>query len=178
MPRVFAAFLALVVMSACTAAALAQAPDHSGTSWSLGGSTRLRVKKFGKFGQPATGRVEFSSDGRFMLVLDGFFTLSGDYDCGGRQCALDPDPDSLESALNSLLQVSVFQFAARGVEPSKVKLKVRLRTKRGTDTVKARLSIQFNALLALKGMNPNDPEAELIKPFRMKFRFNGESQGA
>ena len=90
---------------------------------------------------------------------------------------MDPDPDSFESALNSLLQMSVFQFASRGVEPGTVKLKVRVRKKRETETVKARLRMQFKVLLALKGVNPDDPESELLKPFRTKFRFKGESQG-
>jgi len=168
-------FLLVAVMSGAVIPAGAQTSEVPGTAWELGGVSRLKVKKFGKFAQLTFGRIDFRRNGRFLLDMKNFFTLSGTYDCRGRRCLLTPEPDSLEKALLSLLEGSLFEAALRGIEPRKAKFKIKIRNKKGTDVAKVRFKIVFNARLALAVENPEDPEAEVIEPFRMKYRYKGFS---
>jgi len=175
MRRASGALLLVFVVSVFVTPAVAEPIEVPGTAWLLGGVSRLKVKKVGKFGQSTFGQIDFKQNDRFVLVLEEFFTLSGAYECRRRRCLLTPDPVSLEKALVSLLEGTVFGFALRGVAPGNVKFKVKLKTKKGTEFVKVRLRIVFDALLALDAENPDDPAAELIEPFRMKYRYKGTS---
>lgn len=175
MRHVFNVAMVCVAALALVATVAAETIEIPGTSWQLGGETRLKVKKDGKFKQGTLGSLTFERNGGFRLVLEELFTVDGIYECKRHRCVLTPDPDSLEHALVSLLEKTVFAFALRGVEPGKVRFKVKVRSKKDTDFIKTRFKIKFDALLALAQENPDDADAEVIEPFRMRFKFKGTS---
>lgn len=169
------AMLSALVIAAVSAGEAAEPVDIPGTSWRIGGLSRLKVKRIGPFQQITIGRIDFRRDGRFLLVMENLFTLAGVYDCKrGRRCKLTPDPDGLEEALLSMIEGSLLGPALRGIEPAKTKFKVKFKTKRDATSIRTRFKIRFETLLALNVDNPDEPDAEVIEAFRTKYLFKGQ----
>lgn len=174
--RRFLFFLFAAVVSVWVTTPLVRASEIEGT-WIFAGSSRFNVKKIGKFVGGTTGSIKFTPNGRFAFVLDGLLKLRGDFVCpeNSRKVLLTLDPESVEPTILSFLEPSIFQFPLRGVEPRTVKLKVRLKKTKDEDIIKVRFKMKFDALLALLPENPNDPEPEVVEPFRMKYRYKAQA---
>jgi hypothetical protein len=174
--RWFVSFLLVALVSVWLTTPLARASEIEGT-WLFSGSSRLKVKKIGKFGGATAGSIKFSPNGRFEFELDELLKLRGDFLCAenSRKVLLTLDPELVEPAILSFLEPSIFQVPLRGVEPGTVKLKVKLKKKKGEDIVKVRFKMKFDALLALLPEDPDNPGPEVVQPFRMTYRYKGQT---
>jgi len=174
--RWFTSFLFVAVVSVWVTTPLVRASEFEG-KWFFSGLSRLKVKKVGKFVGATAGSIAFKANGRFEFELDGLLKLRGDFICpeNSRKIFLTPDPESVEPALLSFLAPSIFQVPLRGVEPGKLKLKVKLKKKNDEDILKVRFTMKFDALLALLPANPDEPGPEVVEPFQMKYRYKGQS---
>jgi len=139
------------------------------------GLSRLKAKKFPTAKGSSHGRLDFNAVGRCGIQLEGLLTLIGDceFSQNNKIIMMVPDPDSIDNAIASFLDVSIFKFPLRGFEPGRVSLKIKLKQKAGEITGKVRFKMNFIAQLVVPG-DPAAPEVEVVEPFQMKYRFKSK----
>jgi hypothetical protein len=155
------AVLTLVILGFGPGAAWAQ--GVVGTSWAVPGELAGKVQRAGKFKDPSPLNVlEFGAQGalaanEFMLTLDDgsdAIPIAGTYtlDRKGKPI-LDPDPSSLASAVEDLLEQDPdIPAGDLSVVCPKLKVKARVSTNKGLQTMKVWLKARCVATSTSMGV--------------------------